>query len=384
MTDRRPARKGEAEAEGRPSPTNGPGSPPSPKLRRVSPAPPDSPLPVGKLDFPLLADLLARYRRDDPRVLVGPAPGEDAAVIDMGDRLLVVKSDPITFATDEIGYYAVHVNANDVAIRGARPRWFLATLLLPEGSTTPELVDAIFHQVHSACETLGIAVVGGHTEITHGLPRPILSGHMLGEVDRDRLITTAGLRPGDRVLAARGIPIEGGAILGREKSAELLARGMTEREVAALRGLLHEPGISVVEAALTAAEAGGVTSMHDPTEGGICTGLLEMAAASGVGLRIHRERLPLFSLVVRACELLGLDPLGTIASGCLLIGADPDAAPEILDALRAGGVRAEEVGYVVESAQGCAFVPGLRGQTGMSAPPEPIPWFHQDEIAKVF
>src|SRR6185436_13997962 len=99
----------------------------------------------------------------------------------LGDRLLIAAADPITFATDAIGYYAVTVNADDIAVMGGTPRWFLATLLLPERGTTPDLVRDIFAQVRRACDDLGIALAGGHTEVTVGLQRPLLSGHMLGE-----------------------------------------------------------------------------------------------------------------------------------------------------------------------------------------------------------
>ena len=150
------------------------------------------PIPIGKLPVHLLRSLIGRHTSSDPRVVVGPGVGEDAAVIDMGDRLLVAKTDPVTFATDEIGWYAVHVNANDIACCGATPQWFLATLWLPEHSTTAELIESIFAQVSDACRALGVSLCGGHTEITYGLDRPIVVGQMLGEADRDEHITTAG------------------------------------------------------------------------------------------------------------------------------------------------------------------------------------------------
>src|SRR5262245_8898042 len=182
-------------------------------------------LPAGKLPPALLTQLLARQAVTDPRVLIGPRLGEDAAVIDMGDRLLIAKSDPITFATDAIGYYAVTVNANDIAAMGGTPRWFLATLLLPEASTTAALVRDIFAQVRQACRELDITLVGGHTEITVGLTRPILSGHMLGEVARARLVTSAGVQVGDALLLTKGFPVEGVAIMAREGAARLAAQG---------------------------------------------------------------------------------------------------------------------------------------------------------------
>src|SRR5713101_6667344 len=146
-------------------------------------------LPVGKLPAELLQRLFCKYLPADPRVVVGPQVGEDAAVLDMGDRYLVATTDPITFATDEADWYALHVNANDLAVRGERPLWFLATMLLPESSTTETAVERLFADVGEACAELGVALIGGHTEVTAGLPRAIVSGCMLGEVEKDRLVT---------------------------------------------------------------------------------------------------------------------------------------------------------------------------------------------------
>src|SRR3989441_1723832 len=174
-------------------------------------------LPIGKLRADTLQAIFDRHQCTDPRVVVGPRLGEDAAVIDMGDRYLIATSDPITFATAEIGWYALHVNANDIAVRGARPRWFLATLLLPAGATTDASVEALFAELHAACEELEVVLVGGHTEITHGLDRPIVAGTMLGEVDKDKLVTTAGARGGGAVVVTQGGPPQGAALIARAK-----------------------------------------------------------------------------------------------------------------------------------------------------------------------
>ncbi len=261
----------------------------------------------GKLPLDLLADLLARLPGGDPRVLVGPRVGEDAAVIDLGDRLLVAKTDPVTFATDLIAWYTVNVNANDIATMGAEPRWFMATLLLPESVRERE-IEALFDQLSQACRRLGVTPVGGHTEITIGLPRPIMIGCMLGEVGRDRLVTSAGAQAGDAVILAGSIAIEGTALLAREVGEELLGRGLDEATVARARDLLFDPGISVVAPARVALQVGGITALHDPTEGGLATGLRELALASGVGLEIVGEAIPLLPLTGQVCAALGVGP----------------------------------------------------------------------------
>src|SRR5437667_7455892 len=203
-------------------------------------------LPIGKLGAETLQAIFDKHPLRDPRVVVGPKVGEDAAVIDMGDRYLVATTDPITFATDEIGWYALQVNANDVAVRGARPRWFLATLLLPPGATTEAAVASLFDQLHAACDELDVALVGGHTEVTHGLDRPIVVGAMLGEVAKDRLVTTGGAPVGDAAVLTKGGPLEGAAIIAREKEAELRARGVSPATIRKARNFLRAPGLSVL------------------------------------------------------------------------------------------------------------------------------------------
>src|SRR3989304_4548978 len=183
------------------------------------------PLLTGKLPPKLLERLLAGVARRDPRVLLGPTVGEDAALIDLGDRVLVAKADPVTFATERIGWYAVHVNANDVACMGARPAWFLATILLPQGA--PEaLAEEVFSQVESACEALGVTLVGGHTEVTYDLERPIVAGAMLAEAAPGRIVRSSGARPGDHLVLTKGIAIEGTALLARDAPEELRRRGV--------------------------------------------------------------------------------------------------------------------------------------------------------------
>jgi hydrogenase expression/formation protein HypE len=240
----------------------------------------DFPLPLGKLPPELLARLLAKAPVNDPRVLLGPGIGLDCAVIDLGTQVLVFKSDPITFATDDIGWYAVQINANDVATTGADPRWMLATLLLPEKQTTPALAEKIFDQLVRAANDLQISVVGGHTEVTYGLNRPILVGTLIGEVQRENLVTPAAVQPGDRLLLTKGVPIEGTALLAREFPGRLRP-ALSEAEIETAAAYLYQPGISVVRDARIATRAGRVTAMHDPTEGGLASALWELAEASG-------------------------------------------------------------------------------------------------------
>jgi len=330
---------------------------------------------VGKLPAELLARLLASNPVTDPRVLVGPAPGEDAAAIDMGDRVLVAKTDPITFATDEIGWYAVNVNANDIATMGATPRWFLATVLLPEGAEA-SLAEGIFGQIAAACTELGIVLVGGHTEITFGLPRPLVVGCLLGEADPETLLPSRGARPGDALLLTKGVAVEGTAILAREARRDLERAGVPADLLDRAAGFLHQPGISVVRDARLALTTGGAHAMHDPTEGGLVTGLREVAAAANAGLRVAADAIPVLPETRAVCDALDLDPLGLIASGALLIAADPERAPALLEAFRKAGVTAAAIGELTASGE------GFRMERGGER--VPLPSFDRDEIARYF
>lgn len=332
-------------------------------------------LPVGKLRARTLQAILDRHPVSDPRVLVGPRVGEDAAIIDLGDRCLVATTDPITFTADDVGWYAVHVNANDVAVRGARPRWFLATLLLPERGASEASVTALFDGLAAACKELEVALVGGHTEVTHGLDRPIVVGTMLGEVARDRLVTTGGARVGDAVVMTKGVPLEGAAIIAREREADLLARGVRPSVVQRAKAFLRSPGLSVLPEVEIACELAEVHAMHDPTEGGIATALWELAEAAGVGLRIDRERIVTIPEGVELCRAYGLDPLGTIASGSLLMTLSPADAAVVIHALARESIDCHYIGRVVARERGVTLV-DAGGE-------RPMPVFPQDEISKL-
>ena len=333
-------------------------------------------LAVGKLPPQLLERLLAKVASTDPRVVMGPRLGEDAAVLDMGDRYLVATADPITFATDEAGWYALHVNANDIAVRGARPTWFLATVLLPEGGATEATVERLFADLGEACAELGVALIGGHTEVTAGLPRAIVSGCMLGEVEKDRLVTTGGARPGDTLLLTKGVPLEGAAIVARERAAEAGRRGVAADVVKRAQDFLRRPGISVVPEARAACGAARVHAMHDPTEGGVATACWELAQAADVGLRVDRERIPVLREGRVLCEAFGLDPLGTIASGSLLLAVAPDDSEAVIAACRGVGVDCAAIGRVTDASQGVSLVTGGHAR--------PMPTFPQDEITRIF
>jgi hydrogenase maturation factor len=303
-------------------------------------------LPLGKLDYRFLERLLKKYRgKNDPRLIIGPRLGEDAAVIDYPDRYLVVKTDPVTYATDMIGWYVVNINANDIATRGAIPMWFQATILLPDKKTTKNLVDEIFSQVSSACQHLNIALTGGHTEVSYSLDRPIIAGCMLGEVPKNKLVSTSGAKPGDLIILTKGIVVEGTSIIAREKDGELKVKGYSSGFIRKCKDFLYSPGLSVVKDALLANKF-KVHSMHDPTEGGLAGGLYEIASASKVGIMIEKEKIPIFKESKILCREYGLDPLGTIASGALLIIASRKESIKIISILERNAIGASIIGEI--------------------------------------
>jgi hydrogenase maturation factor len=323
----------------------------------------------GKLPADLLSELLARLPTD-PRVLLGPGAGQDAAAIDLGDgRVLVAKADPVTFASEEIGRYAVHVNANDVACLGATPLWFLGTVFLPPDSPR-ELAEAIFDQIRVTCAAIGVMPVGGHTEITIGLPRPLIAGTMLGETSLDRLIRPEDARPNDHLVLTGGIAIEGTVVLAREAAEELRAHGVPEHTIAAAARLLDTPGISVVRAATIATATGGVHALHDPTEGGIATALWELGRASGLIPRVRWEDISVLPETQAVCGALNIDPLGLLASGALLAAVDANRCDSIIEALAGEDIEAACVGELA-AVEGDAII-GTRSQ----------PRFERDELAR--
>jgi hydrogenase maturation factor len=332
-------------------------------------------LPVGKLPRDVLERLLAQAPCHDPRVLLGPGIGLDCAVVEVGDTLLVLKSDPITFAADAIGWYVVQITTNDLATTGATPRWLLTTMLLPEAHTTAKVVKQISQDIYRACREIGIAVIGGHTEITAGLDRPILVGTLIGEVDRDRLVTPQGAQVGDRVLLTKGIPIEATAILAREFPARV-RQAVSAAELRQARAFLYDPGISVLREARIATKAGQVTAMHDPTEGGLATALWELAEASGRSLSIDLRAVPIPPLAARICQAFDLDPLAAIASGALLLTTPASDAAQIRRAIEAERITCADIGEV---ADGPAAV-WCTGATGRERLPRPA----RDAIAHVY
>ena len=308
---------------------------------------------LGKLPASLLRELLSGAAKPPPEVRVPPMVGEDAGVIDMPGGALIAAADPITLTGKSVGAHAALINANDVAVMGARPRWFLAVVLLPLGTETSD-VRELFTAMHEALDGMGVTLVGGHTEITNAVTQPLVVGQMMGLREDGGFVRTGGLSAGDAVVQVGPAPIEGAAILAAEPAASLTQ--IPDDSLRAAERAIENPGISVVNQALRAAELGAL-AMHDPTEGGLSAGLHELAEASGVGLVVAEAEVQWFDPGRRICRALGLDPWGVLASGTLLAGFSPDTVETACERLNADGYAATTIAKA-EAAGGVRLTSG--------------------------
>ncbi|MBI5576369.1 MAG: hydrogenase [Deltaproteobacteria bacterium] len=303
-------------------------------------------LSAGKLPPGLLERRIFRHlgtRRKE--VVVGPSIGVDGAAVRVGGRILVSSMDPITGAMEQIGWLAVNINANDVATFGVRPAWFSSCLLFPEHATEA-IVGTVCRQIDRAARKLGMAVIGGHSEVTPGLTFPIAVGCCMGMTERGRYVTAGGAQPGDNLILTKSAGMEGTAILATDRR-PLLAGSLGNSVVKKAAAFLRR--ISVVEDALLAYGTGGVTAMHDPTEGGVANGIHEMADASKKGFRIFEEKIPIAEETGRICGFFRIDPLCLIASGSLLIAAERNSSGKVVNILRKSGIAAAVIGSILSS-----------------------------------
>lgn len=333
-------------------------------------------LPPGKLPGVLLDRLITSYRtKPDDAVIVGPGYGRDAAAVaTKSGEPLIVKSDPITFAAEGAARYLVAVNTNDIACLGGIPRWLTVVALFPEGSTTVDAVETTFKDLQTACDEQNIAIIGGHTEITTGLDRPLLIGTMIGTPGARGLLVPGRAHPGDELLLTKWIGIEGTALLARELTDRLVS-GIGAPAVRGAAKLLRSPGISVLADAQAARSVDGVTAMHDPTEGGVATAIHELAEASGCGAEIMLDAIPVLPETRLICDHLRLDPMGLLSSGALLIAVRPDRRGDVEAAMSRSGIPITHIGRLVARGEGFQGIQGGRVSI--------ISRFDVDEVTRV-
>ena len=330
-------------------------------------------VPPGKIPPRLLQRILDLPRKQNQAVVVGPNLGEDAAVLNFDAGMVVATSDPITFPTPRPGYYAVHVNANDVAVMGGKPRFLIVTLIMPPGSSEERILGIMRDAVETA-EGLGITIIGGHSEVSEAVTMPVVSITMLGDLITSKPISTGDGQPGDAIIQVRPMAVEGTSILASEHEDRLetiLGRELVERA----KQFLYDPGLSVVAPAALAAQRLSVHAMHDPTEGGLATGIKEIALASNTGLSIDEAKILVAPETVRICEALGYDPLGLISSGCLIFTVADEGASRAVAIMTDAGFEAARIGNLTDA-------PGQYQITWKDGRTTPLPDFAVDELAR--
>ena len=330
---------------------------------------------LGKLGLRDLTKLLSlSWRTRTPSTLVGPSIGEDAAIIDLGSLDLVFHVDPITEAERLAGWLAIHVAANDIAVTGATPRWATLTILLP-GGTGFSVVEDIMSDAERAASELGVEIVGGHTEATPGLNKKIVIASMVGVTCRGCSVPTGGARPGDVVVQVKPAGMEGTAIIATDFRELLLERGIGGDVIRRASELAS--GISVVREALELAGHRLVSSLHDPTEGGLVGGLVEVAIASGASLRVYQDRVLVDESTREISEALGIDPLKLISSGTLIACIPRERLNDAEALLEELGAPYSIIGEVEGGGGGALKLISMEGEQIYREPP-------MDEIARLW
>jgi hydrogenase expression/formation protein HypE len=298
-------------------------------------------LPPGKIPIDILKEVVFK-NLGSPRkeVTIGPKAGVDSAVIDVGDKSLIVSMDPITGAIERVGWLAVNVNANDIATFGVEPAFLFSCLMLPEDADK-SMVETISAQMHEAATELGMAIVGGHAESTPRLTHPIVVGCAIGYTPKGKYLTSAGAKPKDKLILTKSAGIEGTAILASDRETEL-TKTLTKAELQSAKNFYRK--ISVVKDALTASKTGGVHAMHDPTEGGVAGGIHEMSDSAGIGIHVQDTRIAVAPETTKICSHFKIDPIQLIGSGALLIAADAEKTDAIIEALKKQKIEAAVIG----------------------------------------
>ncbi|MCK8827382.1 AIR synthase family protein [Natroniella acetigena] len=296
---------------------------------------------AGKIDINNLKELiLNKISAINDEVLIGPGIGEDSTVIDFGDFVAVMSTDPITGLQEGMGSLAVNVACNDIAANGAQPIGIQQVLLFPS-STSKERITAIVEDINQAAQDLGIDILGGHTEVTDIVQQPLISCTAIGKTTKDKFVTSAGAQPGDQIIITKWVGLEGTAILATDFTARLLELGL-EAEIIEEAQQLTEY-LSVIPEGLLGAEL-KVNAMHDITEGGLYGSLFELAEAAGVGFTIEESAIPLHRTTERITELLNINPYHLIGSGAMILTTAEGKS--VVDKLTVAGINAMIIGEI--------------------------------------
>jgi len=301
-------------------------------------------LEIGKVSNELLEKIVFKnitHKRDE--VLVSASIGEDTAIVDLGEDLCVMSTDPITGATKELGALAIHVSCNDIATRGAEPVAVLLTILCPWGTSEKDL-ELVMKDAGNAAKEVNVEIVGGHTEITDAVNRIILSTTVIGKMKRQKLMDYDEISIGDQVIMTKWIGLEGSHILAGELE-EKLKGELTQEEIDEAKSLGKY--LSVVKEGMIGGKL-GVKYMHDVTEGGIHGAIWETGKAIGKGILLEGDKLPVKDVTRKLCNALKIDMKKLISSGSMIMVSSKENKDPLLSALEEAGVFATVIGTVIE------------------------------------
>ena len=328
-------------------------------------------LKVGKLDSELLKRIVIdkiTYKR--PEVLTKAGVGEDCAGIDFGDYECVMSTDPITATVNEIGRLSVHISCNDIASNGIEPLGIMLAVLLPEGTTTAD-VEMIMEQAGKAAEKCGVEIIGGHTEITNAVNKPVIVSTAIGRGRKWQSASAENMKVGDYILMTKSAGLEGTGIIAADFREEL-STFLTDEEIEEAAKLLDD--VSVVRDGVVAGGV-GTHGMHDVTEGGILGAIWEMCQIAEVGAEVWSEAVPVEPVTRKICDHYGINFMRLISSGAMIIMAAPEKKDEIIKKLTVAGVSVHVIGKITEPSKGLVITDG----TGA----EPIDPPGPDELYKV-
>ncbi|MEF8801717.1 MAG: AIR synthase family protein [Halolamina sp.] len=323
----------------------------------------------GKVDRSFFAQHVApRLGAAREDVGQGPAHGVDFATLDLGETGLALATDPISvlpgLGFGRAGRFALHIVLSDVAVSGHLPTHLAISLALPE-STTTEQFDALWGAIDEECRALGTSIVTGHTAQYPGSSYPwVGAATAMAVCDPGNVVRPDGARPGDRLLVTRGPAVETTGLFASLYPEELGERGLDADTVAEAAQRLEE--VRLVRDAVTAAEVGHVTAMHDATEGGLLGAFSEMAASAGVRFEVTADDIPIRPGVEPVCDALGVDPWAVTTAGTLVIAVAPEDSETVITALEARGTPVGVAGDVADGS-GVSF----RGEEWTDPPRDP-------------
>lgn len=277
----------------------------------------------------------SKVKRED--VILRPTTGEDCSAIDLGGEICLLSTDPITGAAKDIGYLAVQINCNDIYSSGAEPMGVLLTVLLPPGSDEA-LLEEIMQGSLRAAEERNIEILGGHTEVTDAVTKPLISAAVIGKTRNRKILATGGAKAGQDLIMTKWAGTEGTAILAKEWEEGLRAY-LSAEELQAAQEMKQFLSVGQ-ESAI--AFAHGATAMHDATEGGILGAVWEVAECSGLGVDVFVDCIPVKEETKKICAAMQIDYLRLISSGTMIIAADDGAA--LVEKLQAAGIESAVIG----------------------------------------